>query len=284
MRLVFDIGNTTVHAGLVARREIVREQRFVAGDRSEFGSFLDRFLKGTRSRVHEIGIVSVAPSVQERVEAAVASFGVPVRVAGRDVPIPLATAYHDPRRIGVDRLVDAWSARRRFGGAWIVVNFGTAVTIDAVADPSPADAGDDSGAVVCGAFHSGAIVPGLWMSLQGLARGAAQLPSVESADAREFPTRSTEEAMVAGVSVGLAGLVDRVGERLAAAVGIAPRAVATGGDARRLCDECKIVEHVVPGLTLLGVDELLDEAPIGDDAGSRGAASDATSSSGTDAP
>lgn len=262
MRLVFDIGNTTVHVGLVAERRVVREQRFVARDRGEIRSFLDRFLKGTRSRVVEIGIVSVAPAMLEGVLGAVADFDVPVRVAGRDVPIPLTTSYHDPGRIGVDRLVDAWSVRRRFGGAWIVVNFGTAVTIDAVADVAASDVdASAAGIPACAAFHSGAIVPGLWMSLQGLARGAAQLPSVESADARTFPTRSTEEAMVAGVSVGLAGLVDRVGERLAEAVGIAPRAVATGGDARRIADDCRIVEHVVPGLTLLGVDELLEETP-----------------------
>lgn len=244
MHLVVDIGNSTVHVGLGSNGNILREARFVPGvERAALAPFLDKFLRLRRGDVREIGVASVQPDTLAALRAHVADLGVPLRVVGEDLPVPLTTAYGDPSTLGIDRLVDAYSVRRRFDGARVIVNFGTAVTVDAV--------------TVDGRFHSGAILPGLWLSLNGLARDAAQLPAIGSVQYTGFPTTSTQEAMVTGLLVGMAGMVDRVARELAAAVSIDCRAVATGGDAARLAPLSEVIDEVVPSLTLLGILDLM---------------------------
>jgi type III pantothenate kinase len=244
MRLVVDIGNTHLHAALCSDEAVLRQDRFVIRNRGDVGSFLDRFTRRGRSDIEEVGIASVEPRTLEAVVAWMSGLGAPVRIVGRDVPVPLRHEYRDPSRLGIDRLVDAYGVRSRRPGDWIVVNLGTAVTVDAVT----AD----------GAFHSGAIVPGIWLALGSLARGAAQLPEIERLDEpARFPTRSTEDAMVSGILIGLAGMIDRIAETLAAEIGIAPNGVATGGDARRVAPHSRVIRDVIPDLTMLAIVDLL---------------------------
>jgi len=250
MRLLVDVGNSTVHAGLGDGGRVLREARFVTRDRGDFASFLDRFLRGFRPRVRDVGIASVDPAALDAARAALESLAVPVRIVGADLHVPLPNPYDDPRQLGIDRLVDAWAVHRRFEGDRIVVDFGTAITVDALTV-------DEEGRPH---FHSGAILPGFWLSLHALSTRAAQLPPIESVDHEALPTRGTEAAMVAGLRSGIPGLVDRVAEDLASAVGIEPRVVATGGDARRFAERCRLPVDVVPSLTLLGILDLLESA------------------------
>ena len=71
--------------------------------------------------------------------------------------------------------------------------------------------------------------------------------------------------MVAGLRSGIPGMIDRVAEDLAEAAGIEPRVVATGGDARRFAERCRLPLEVVPSLTLLGILDLLEGSPVGAD-------------------
>ena len=68
--------------------------------------------------------------------------------------------YENPREIGADRLVNAVAAYERVGGACIVVDFGTAITFDAVS----AD----------GEYLGGVIAPGVEISLEALTERAAR--------------------------------------------------------------------------------------------------------------
>ncbi len=244
MWLLADIGNTTVHVGLGSEGRILREDRFVPTERADLASFLDRFIRRARPSLEGIVVTSVRPATLEPFLAWTDGVGVKVHVAGGDLPIPLENDYRDPRQIGLDRLVDAHAVRQRLGGDWIFVNFGTAITVDAVS----AD----------GAFHSGAILPGLWLCLNAMTQRAEQLPAIDRIETAPFPTRSTEEAMVSGVLTGLAGMVDRIAEDLSGATGIPCRAVATGGDAKRIAPRSRTIQDTIPGLTFLGLLDLVE--------------------------
>ncbi len=71
------------------------------------------------------------------------------------IPMPLRVLH--PERVGSDRLLAAWTARELFGAPVIVVDIGTATTIDVVDDE--------------GAFVGGAIMPGPELAMRSLARG-----------------------------------------------------------------------------------------------------------------
>jgi type III pantothenate kinase len=139
----------------------------------------------------------------------------PPRVARDDFPIPLATAVDEPDRVGVDRLLGALAAYRRTGGPCLVLDCGTATTLNAVS----AD----------GTFLGGAIFPGPDLMARALAEGTAQLPAVEIRDTAEVIGKNTEEAIRAGVSGGWQGAVLHVLAAALAELGQVSEVFLTGG-------------------------------------------------------
>jgi len=148
----------------------------------------------------------------------------------------------NPREVGADRIVNALAVTELFGGAGIVVDFGTATTFDVV---SPR-----------GEYVGGAIAPGIEISLEALGRRGAQLRRVELARPRSVIAKNTVEALQSGAVYGFAGQVDGVVERMVAELGLdldSVTVVATGGLAPLVIDECRTVDRHEPWLTLHGL-------------------------------
>ena len=170
---------------------------------------------------------------------------------GRDVPIPLSVSL-DPETItGDDRLLNAVAAWESVQQACIVVDAGTAVTVDFI-----------DGA---GTFHGGAIAPGAAMQLRALNEHTDALPEVEfRAPLPGAFGKSTAEAMILGVFASIRGLVWRLVEQYAAEYGAYPMVIATGGDAEVLFGEDELIDRIVPTLTLMGIAASARQALAGD--------------------
>ena len=153
--------------------------------------------------------------------------------------VPLKLAVREPDRVGADRLCAAYAAWRLASGAVVVVDAGTAITVDGVR----AD----------GTFAGGAILAGPHLVSEALRRGTALLPAAPAALPVRVLGRTTDEALAAGVGYGLGGavraLIARAAEELAEPV----RVVGTGGALARLagCGDC--FDRVEPDLALLGI-------------------------------
>ncbi|MCR9217880.1 MAG: type III pantothenate kinase [bacterium] len=162
---------------------------------------------------------------------------------GVDLGIPLKHTLDDEaiRGTGQDRLLSAVAAFRIARQACVVVDAGTAVTVDFVDGE--------------GTFHGGAIAPGVRMSLRALHDHPDALPDVEfAAPDAEIPyARNTREAMIHGVFYGTRGLVRQLAERYAIAYDAYPTIIATGGDAQALFEGEELIERNVPDLTLRGI-------------------------------
>jgi type III pantothenate kinase len=171
--------------------------------------------------------------------------GLTVIRVGRDLPVPLEHTLPPPVTVGQDRLLDALGAYTRSHQACVVIDAGTAVTVDFV---------DGSGV-----FHGGAIAPGLRMMLAAMHSGTASLPAVDLApgllpEPGQAPFgRTTPQAMVVGVVAAVRGMVHHLIDRYAEFYEAYPRVVATGGDAPLLFDNDPLVEAIVPDLTLIGM-------------------------------
>ena len=200
--------------------------------------------------VHNAPVVvsSVNPAMADRICTALESEGVEVYrvgVGGGDLRIPMAHALDDGSTLGQDRLVCAFGAYRRSRQACVVIDAGTAITVDFVDGE--------------GTFQGGLIAPGVSMMLQSLSENTAQLPRV--ALTRPDPSRGvfgkdTKHAMLLGCVLGARGLVRHAIERFADAYGAYPQIVATGGDAALLFEDDDLVEHIVPDLQLMGLYEV----------------------------
>jgi len=189
-----------------------------------------------------IVVASVNPAALQRLRAVTPTDGPGApKVARRDFPIPIATDVAEPDRVGVDRLLAALAAYRRTGAACVVVDCGTAVTVDAV----------DQG----GTFRGGAILPGFDLMARALADGTARLPRVTR---RRTPDsvigRNTEEAILAGIVHGTAGAISSLVAGAMMEIGLHARLLVTGAGA--ILPDSPVLRQkadVAPNLVLEGL-------------------------------
>jgi type III pantothenate kinase len=161
--------------------------------------------------------------------------------------VPLAIRVDRPSEVGADRLVNALAAARLYGTPAVVVDFGTATTLDCVATD--------------GAYVGGAIAPGLELGLEALAARTAKLPRIELRAPDRAIGRDTVTAMQSGTVFGYqalaAGLLARVRRELADLAEIEPsevRAILTGGlSAAPWAAALDGIDAIDPDLTLTGL-------------------------------
>lgn len=224
MIIAVDIGNSAVKAALVDGRTVVRSGRLETSTAS--GADLTAALRVLADRADEMPATILAVSVvdgwTQRLEHAAAELGGSLTVvAGSHVPI--RTALPRPDRTGSDRLVAAWAAATLHGRPVIVVDLGTATTVDAV----DAD----------GFFLGGAILPGLALAAEALAARTARLPRVELTLPDDAIGSDTSSALQSGIVIGHLGaireLATRMHARMAATTAdhLPTRVVVTGGHA-----------------------------------------------------
>ena len=171
-----------------------------------------------------------------------------------DGPVALANGYRNPAQLGADRwhcmLGACSSANRDVTRSLVIVNAGTATTIDCVA----ADAESGGQGRFVGKFVGGVIAPGVRLMLESLALRTAGLPHTEVAlsDVAEFPD-NTEAAIHTGVLDAQAGLVYRVWHRFAGHLRAEPRLILTGGQAEVLVARLSIAADIEHNLVLRGL-------------------------------
>jgi len=196
-------------------------------------------------------IASVNPPAQTALERRLVAAGdvAGVYVAGRDLPIPVDTALTDPTTVGHDRLLCAYAAYKRAQGACVVIDVGTAITVDFVDGE--------------GVFHGGAIAPGVGAMLRSLPQSAPRLPEVAwgRAELVDGPFgRDTRSAMLVGVRAAAVGMAHLLVDQYAEFFGAYPRIIATGGDATDLFGEDEIIEQILPDLQLVGLADICRDA------------------------
>jgi type III pantothenate kinase len=252
MLLTLDVGNTNITIGVFRAGALLTTRRAATDARvttDQLELLLDGLLRldgMTFGDVDAIALASVVPGLTAALEAVAERRERPLIVAGPGT-MPLAIRVDRPADVGADRLVNALAAARLHGTPAVVVDFGTATTLDCVA----AD----------GAYVGGAIAPGLELGLEALAARTAKLPRIELRAPDRAIGRDTVTAMQAGTVFGYqalaAGLLDRVRRELADANGVLPsevKAILTGGlSAAPWARALDGIDAIDPELTLKGL-------------------------------
>jgi type III pantothenate kinase len=246
MLLLIDVGNTTTVVGLwdsdhVAHRWRISTDRERTADESRL--LLRSMLAEYGGHVTGGCLSSVVPP---RTEAWREAMGALVDgslvVVGPGTKTGILLNVDNPREVGADRVANAIGAIRLRGAPVIVVDFGTATTVDLV--------GGD------GAYRGGAIAPGLEVSADALVTHTSALRRVELIPPRSPVGRSTVEAIQSGLIFGYAGLVDGLVNQIRATVEGECPSVATGGLAEVVVAHTKSVDSIEPDLTLVGLSEI----------------------------
>ncbi len=237
--LLVDIGNSTTTIGAWSGGSVRVALVVPHAELDTFAKHLEE-LWGALDNPACIAVCSVnAPTFQEIRSSVERVSGGRVLLVGVDLEIPLAIGIDEPKSIGTDRLCCAAAAFALVDGPCVIVDFGTAVTVDCV----NAD----------GVFAGGAILPGLKLQAKILAADTDQLPLIEPAVPDTALGQSTPHAMAAGIVFGTAGAVRELVERYATHLGYWPTVVATGGDAGVMVSLSDVIEKSVPDLCLRGI-------------------------------
>jgi type III pantothenate kinase len=222
--LAVDIGNSAAKAAIVDGQTILASGRLDTSTASG-EDLLDglRVLVGKQDEAPTgVITVSVVDRWTERLERATDELALPLTVIAAS-HIPISTGLVRPDQTGPDRLLAAWAASRLHGSPVIVVDLGTATTVDAVD-------GD-------GFFLGGAILPGLGLAADALAEGTARLPRVDLELPREAIGVDTVGALQSGLVIGHIGAVRELAMRMHEKIDRGPsttpatRVVVTGGHA-----------------------------------------------------
>lgn len=246
MLLLCDVGNTTTVVGLWDGEGMVHRWR-ISTDRERTADecrLLLRSMLAESGGVVTGGALSsvVPPRTESWKEAMSALIAGSLVVVGPGTKTGIALQVDNPREVGADRVVNAIGATLMYGAPVVVVDFGTATTVDLV--------GTD------GAYHGGAIAPGLEVSADALVTHTAALRRVELAPPRSPVGRSTVEAIQSGLIYGYAGLVDGLVTRIAGTLPGPCPVVATGGLAQTVVSHTSTVTNIEPDLTLIGLAEI----------------------------
>ena len=252
MLLAIDIGNTNITTGLFRDGALVATRRAATDARAtadELELLLDGLLHldgASLDDVRAISCASVVPALTSAVESIARRRDSALTLASAGT-VPIAIRTDRPAEVGADRLVNALAAARLYGTPAVIVDFGTATTLDCVS----AD----------GAYVGGAIAPGLELASEALAARTAKLPRIELRAPDRAIGRDTVSAIQSGTVFGYqaltAGLLARVRGELADLAGIAPgavKAILTGGlSAAPWVADLAGIDAIDPDLTLRGL-------------------------------
>ncbi|MEW5895237.1 MAG: type III pantothenate kinase [Candidatus Omnitrophota bacterium] len=161
-------------------------------------------------------ICSVVPKATTVVARCVKKvFDIVPEVVGKSIIVPIDNQYAQPKQVGQDRLVCAYAAVELYGSPAVVVDLGTAITVDAVSLKKE--------------YLGGMIVPGIRLSAEALYDKTALLPKVEICKPNHLIGKTTEESILSGIFYGYGEMIKGLIGLLSKQLKQKPSIVVTGG-------------------------------------------------------
>lgn len=235
--LAIDVGNTNITAGLF------RDGKMIFRGRTPTLAPLSRLFRSMKVPAggpDGVILSSVVPDATAALKKELKRLvKVKPLVVGENVQAPIKNRYRVPSQVGQDRLVNGVGAFFLYGGPAIVVDFGTAVTLDLISSRRE--------------YLGGLIAPGIGIALEALVSRAALLPEIQLTPPKEFLGRDTRQSMRSGLFHGYGALCDGIVAGLKSRYAPSAKVIATGGHCRLLAPYCRQVKIVDPDLTLHGL-------------------------------
>lgn len=246
MLLAIDIGNTNIVIGGIRDDVIVFKAR-IATDRTrtsdQYGVEIKNMVEAFGAKISDISdciISSVVPPVFNSVKTGVIKvIGKQPMVVGPGLKTGLNIHVDVPSQVGSDRIVVAVAALAEYKAPLILMDMGTATTIEVVEPEN--------------IYMGGVIFPGVKVSLDALTSRAAQLPGISLDQPKQVIGKNTIDCMRSGMMYGSAAMIDGLVERMEEELGHRCTLIATGGLAQFITPLCKREIIVEKDLLLKGL-------------------------------
>ncbi len=246
MLVTIDIGNTSTVIGLFKDEQLKGTWR-VGSDThrtaDEYRLTLETLLKDAvlcPEQVRGACIASVVPQLTSAwQQVCERCFNTQALIVGPDAKLGITLCYDNPQELGIDRALAAAAAYNRFKTELIVLDFGTATTIDYVNSQ--------------GEFMGGAILPGLGTAADALFEKTSKLPRVDYDLPKKILGTNTTECLQIGILGGYCLMIEGITKRIREQVQSAPRVIATGGLAPLITRHTDIIGEIDEHLLLQGL-------------------------------
>lgn len=233
MLLAADIGNSNITIGIFDKDCLIETCRFVSDLETDYESQLAKI----SHNITDCVIVSVVEELSRVFKTACDNvFGIESKIISSkniDIKIDLT----EPEKVGMDRLINAYAAMKKYPLPLIVVDIGTAITFDIVSGE--------------GAFIGGVIMPGLNLQFQALNRYTSKLPLITEYSSEKAIGANTKDAILSGVIKGTICGIEGLIEQCESELGERATVVATGGQS--VIISSKRFDFINPNLTLEGL-------------------------------
>jgi type III pantothenate kinase len=167
-------------------------------------------------------------------------------IVGPGIKTGISVKSDFPREVGADKIVDAAAVYHLHGGNAIIMDFGTATSIDYMNEK--------------GEFLYSVIVPGLEISAHALWQSAAKLPEIEIIKPKSILGTNTDASMRAGVVYGYVGSVEYIIKKMKEEIGRDDiKVYATGGLGRVIYNETDVIDEYDPDLAFKGMKIIYDK-------------------------
>ena len=231
MLLAIDIGNTNIVIGGIKDDQIVFEAR-IATDRSKTSDQYAVDIKDILSLfdvkaedIQDCIISSVVPPVFNSVRTGILKVTrTSPMVVGPGLKTGLKIHMDNPAQVGSDRIVIAVAALAEYKPPLILMDLGTATTLEVV--------GEDN------SYLGGCIIPGVRISLDALTSRTAQLPGIRLERPKRVIGKNTVDCMRSGIMYGTAAMIDGMLDRIESELGTSTTVVATGGISQFIIPLC----------------------------------------------
>ncbi|MGI8869697.1 MAG: type III pantothenate kinase [Mycobacteriales bacterium] len=242
MLLTIDVGNTNTVFGVFDGEKMLDSWR-IKSDARTTADELALELRGLLRGIEVTGIAacSTVPAILREIRRMLERYyaDLPTVLIQPGVRTGVGIAVDNPKEVGADRIMNTLAAHHLFGGPVIVVDFGTATNFDIVSER--------------GEFAGSVLAPGIEISVDALAAGAAQLVKVELVRPPTVIGKNTVTSLQSGIIYGFAGQVDGLVRRIVGELGARATVVATGGLAPLVLDVSETIQFHEPDLTLIGL-------------------------------
>lgn len=250
MLLVIDVGNTNtvfaLHSGTdwVSSWRSATDPSRTADDYAVWLGTLMRMEGLELSHIRGCIISSVVPQAKFNFRNLSRRYfdADPLFVGEPETKLGVPIRIRRPEQVGADRLVAAIGAHQLYKGSKLVIDSGTATTLDVV--------GPDGG------FEGGIISPGINLSMRALHDAAAQLPRIAIQKPDQVIGQDTVSAMQSGVFWGYTELIDGLVRRVKKEYGAPMTVIATGGVASLFEGASETIDHYDQTLMEVGLLEV----------------------------
>jgi len=244
--LCIDVGNTSIHYGLVDGQAVCQTAHFPTSAFYESpSSEFTHAISALADEAEGVSFCSVVPAINTNLRASLLTLQLPIFHLTCETCHGLNLVYPKPTEIGQDRIGNAIAAQAFYGIPAIVIDMGTAVTFDIVSSNG---------------YEGGIIAPGLSVMTKYLHEQTALLPELRPEDLIEVEGaigKSTVHAMKLGVAIGFSGMIDALLKRVTAELDSRgepkPVVLSTGGSIANLTKDWAQKSEFVENLTLMGL-------------------------------